>query len=153
MVEKEEGIQTAEPTTRSERKTLSIKGTETVLLVEDDGSVRELAKRVLEHFGYAVLAAGNGEEAEALCDRYEGTIHLLLTDVIMPGASGREVAERLCADRPGMKVLYMSGYTDDALGPHGVLSPEIPLLEKPFTAEGLARKVREALEAPTDGTP
>jgi CheY-like chemotaxis protein len=123
----------------------SPRGTETVLLVEDDEGVRELAGGVLAQSGYTVLAACGGEEALLLNERHANAIHLLVTDVVMPGISGRELAERLVPLRPNIKVLYMSGYTDDAVVRHGVLAEEAAYLQKPFTPTGLLLKVRQML--------
>jgi CheY-like chemotaxis protein len=120
-------------------------GSDTVLLVEDQAEVRELAREILGAHGYRVLEAGTPREALALAGRHQEPIHLLLTDVVMPQMSGRDLAERLCATRPDTRVLYMSGYTDDALVPHGVLAPGTVLLEKPFTADALTRTVHEVL--------
>jgi PAS domain S-box-containing protein len=123
------------------------RGAETVLLVEDEISVRALAARVLRAQGYAVIEAANGDEALALAhDRGEAGIDLLLTDVIMPQIGGRELAARLKALLPQVKVLYMSGYTDDAIVHHGRLEPGIVFLHKPFSPAALARKVREVLD-------
>ncbi|MBI3945499.1 MAG: response regulator, partial [Armatimonadetes bacterium] len=119
---------------------------EVVLLVEDDGDVRASVRHILEGYGYRVLCASGGEDALAVSGHHEGRIHVLLTDVVMPGMSGRQLAERLAAARPETKVLFMSGYTDDALGKHGVLEPQVAFLQKPFTPETLARKVREVLD-------
>ena len=119
---------------------------ETILLVEDEKAVRELAAWTLERNGYTVLAAGDAAEATQLAQRHERRIHLLLTDVEMPEVSGPQLAQRLASLRPGIKVLYMSGYTDDAVVHHGVLEPGVAFLQKPFTAADLARKVRQALE-------
>jgi CheY-like chemotaxis protein len=121
------------------------RGTETVLLAEDEGPVRALARAVLERHGYTVLEAADGRAALAAAALHAGTIHLLVTDLVMPGAGGREVAERLRELRPGLKVLYLSGYTEDAVVRHGVLEAEADFLQKPFTPEALARKVREVL--------
>ena len=124
------------------------RGTETVLLVEDAAAVRAVTRHVLERQGYAVLEASHGAAALELAANHAGPIHLLLTDVIMPGLSGRQVADRLTALRPDTQVLYASGYTDDAVVRHGVLESGIAYLQKPFTTESLARKVREVLDRP-----
>jgi two-component system, cell cycle sensor histidine kinase and response regulator CckA len=121
------------------------RGTETVLLVEDDEAVRNLARKRLEALGYTVLAASGGGDAIDLAASV-GPIHLLVTDVVLPGMSGRELATRLVAARPGLRVLYTSGYTDEAVVHHGVLDPGIAFLQKPFMPAALARKVRDALE-------
>ena len=121
-------------------------GRETVLLVEDEEMVRNLSCEILEMNGYRVLAAANGEEACRVCEVHSGEIHLMITDVVMPQMSGREVAERVAKTRPDMRVLYMSGYTDDAIVSHGVLDDKIPFLQKPFTPDSFAQKVREVLE-------
>ena len=122
-------------------------GTETVLLAEDEEVVRRLAREILSGNGYRVLEAGNGREALLLSEAHRGEIHLLLTDVVMPKMSGRELGERIRLHRPDLRILYMSGYTDDAILRHGVLVDGIPFLQKPFTAEVLARKVREVLDS------
>ena len=122
-------------------------GTETVLLAEDEEVVRRLAREILSGNGYKVLEAGNGREALLLSEAHRGEIHLLLTDVVMPKMSGRELGERIRLQRPDLRILYMSGYTDDAILRQGVLEDGIPFLQKPFTAEGLARKVREVLDS------
>ncbi len=121
------------------------RGSETVLVAEDEGPVRALIRAVLEAHGYTVLEAADGRQALARAALHAGPIHLLVTDLVMPGAGGREVAERLRELRPGVKVLYLSGYTDDAAVRHGVLEAEADFLQKPFTREALARKVREVL--------
>jgi CheY-like chemotaxis protein len=121
-------------------------GSETVLLVEDEESVRELALEILQMHGYTVLVARHGAEALELTDRHLGPIHLLVADVVMPHMSGRELAERLEIRRPGTKVLYVSGYTDDAILRHGVREAGVALLQKPFTPDALARAVREVLD-------
>lgn len=124
-----------------------VSGTETILLVEDEESVRELVSKVLQRNGYTILEARHGEEAVDLCTKFEGDIHLLVTDVVMPRMSGREVAETLQPTRPTMKVLYLSGYTDDEVVRHGVLESMTAFLQKPFTPDALARKVRDVLDA------
>jgi PAS domain S-box-containing protein len=121
-------------------------GVETVLVVEDEQPLREIVKECLEEYGYRVLEAANGPAALALSGGYADAIHLLLTDVVMPEMGGAQLAARLQEQRPGLKVVYMSGYTDDAMILHGVLTQGMPLLEKPFTPDGLARRVREVLD-------
>jgi PAS domain S-box-containing protein len=123
-------------------------GSERILLVEDENDLRDLALEVLEVHGYRVLVAADPVEAERLSGQHREAIDLLLTDVIMPHMSGRELAERLLSKRPSMRVLYTSGYTDDALAQHGVLGNEIFFLQKPYSPDGLARKVREVLDTP-----
>jgi len=120
-------------------------GTETVLLVEDDAMVLSFTRMLLQRGGYRVLEASGGEEAQTVSDRYTTAIDLLVTDVVMPGMSGRVVAERLIRSRPAMKVLYLSGYTADDVFRHGVSVEQAAFLPKPFTAEALAYKVREVL--------
>jgi signal transduction histidine kinase/ActR/RegA family two-component response regulator len=122
-------------------------GSETVLLVEDEDAVRGLARQILEEEGYSVLEASRGEEALSLCAAYEQTIQLLLTDVVMPETSGKEVADRLRTLRPDIKVLFMSGYTDDAIVHHGVLDAKVQFIQKPFTPIALAKKVREVIDS------
>ncbi len=123
-------------------------GRETVLLVEDEDGVRMLARLVLQTNGYTVLEARNGREALALAEGDPRRIDLLVTDVVMPQMSGREVADRLQALRPGLRVLFISGYADDAIVHHGVLESGLSFLQKPFTPAALARKIREILDAP-----
>ncbi|MBN1991256.1 MAG: response regulator [Anaerolineae bacterium] len=125
-----------------------LRGTETILLVEDEDMVRELARYALVQNGYRVLEARHGREALEVCRQHEGPIHLLLTDVVMPsGLSGRNLAEQLTALYPETKVLYMSGYVDKAIVQRGVLDPNIAFLPKPFSPVSLSRKVREVLDA------
>jgi PAS domain S-box-containing protein len=122
-------------------------GSETILLVEDDAGLRELARLILvTRGGYKVLESNGGKEARLFAEQYEGTIHLLLTDVVMPGINGRELSEALATLRPEMKILYMSGYTDDTVVRHGVLEERMAFLQKPFTAESLLCKVRDVLD-------
>jgi two-component system cell cycle sensor histidine kinase/response regulator CckA len=120
-------------------------GSETVLLVEDEESVRQLVRETLESKGYKVLEAENGEAALRIVSNYSDKIDMLITDVVMPGMSGRELSARLCASRPQTKVLYLSGYTEDAIGHEGVVDPHTVFLQKPFTLQMLSRKVREVL--------
>jgi PAS domain S-box-containing protein len=122
------------------------RGIETVLIVEDDKEVRKLAARILENHGYKVLEASQGSEALPLSKEYQEPIHLMLADVVMPGLDGRELAERIKFFHPRMKVLYMSGYTENAITHHGVLEKGMNYIQKPFTVDGLARKVREVLD-------
>ncbi len=123
-----------------------LNGSETVLVVEDDNSLRRLAQKTLRSHGYSVLVAENGEDALRISKEHEGTIDLMITDVVMPKMCGRKTAERLQPLYPGMKVIYMSGYTDDSIVYHGVLAPGLNFLEKPFSSEGLVRKVRQVLD-------
>jgi CheY-like chemotaxis protein len=128
----------------------SLAGTETILLVEDSPAVRAAARDALSRYGYAVLEAPNARRALYLASQHKGPIHLLLTDVVMPETSGSELAGRMAAIRPGTRVLFMSGYTDDAIVRHGVLASGIAYLQKPFTPATLALKVREVLSAPAE---
>jgi CheY-like chemotaxis protein len=124
------------------------RGTETLLLAEDDDSVRELVRNVLRENGYKVLEASRGEEALELSELFAGKIDLLVTDVVMPQMNGRELARRLLAQRPQLKVLYISGYADNSVFYPGGLDAGGAFLQKPFTPEALARKVREVLGGP-----
>jgi CheY-like chemotaxis protein len=121
-------------------------GTETILIVEDDAAVCTLVHSTLELYGYQVLEATNGAEALLVSEQCPGKIHLLLTDLVMPGISGRVLAERMAISHAGMKVIYMSGYTDDTVVRHGVLAATTAYLQKPFTPGALSRKVREVLD-------
>jgi PAS domain S-box-containing protein len=123
------------------------KGTETILLVEDDESLRDLAREILEEQGYAVLKASTGKMALELAEEHAGPIHLVMTDLVMPGMSGRELAERVMRRRLESRVLFMSGYTDDALERQGILEGNAAFVGKPFTLDGLLRKVREVLDS------
>jgi two-component system cell cycle sensor histidine kinase/response regulator CckA len=124
-----------------------LKGTETILAVEDEIEVRKLVAEILKGRGYRVIEASDGEEAIKVAQKNSGDkIHLLLTDVVMPGMSGRELAEILAPHHPGLKILYMSGYTDNAIVNHGVLEEGVNYIQKPFTLDALARKVREVLD-------
>jgi CheY-like chemotaxis protein len=121
-------------------------GSETVLVVEDEPLVRSLTVRALVDQGYRVLQAGDGAEAISLLRGFGGEVHLLVTDVVMPGMNGRELADRLTTDRPALRVLYISGYTDHAVVRHGVLDDGIAFLSKPFDLKELTRTVRVVLD-------
>jgi signal transduction histidine kinase/DNA-binding response OmpR family regulator len=125
-------------------------GNQTILVAEDNAEVRELTQRTLQEHGYTLLRAQNGAEALALAARHRGPIHLLLTDVVMPGMSGQALAKQLVQIYPGLKVLYMSGYTDEAIATNGVLDPDVILLQKPFSPNTLAHKVRAILAGDLD---
>lgn len=133
---------------RSRHAGTALGGRETILLVEDDGQVRRLARLALQEKGYIVLEARDGPEALALAERHVGPIHLLLTDVVMPQLSGRALAEQLAVRLPRLKVLFTSGYTDDTVIRHGLLSADVTFLAKPFSPSTLAVKVREVLDRP-----
>jgi two-component system cell cycle sensor histidine kinase/response regulator CckA len=122
------------------------RGDETILLAEDEPALRALASRVLQSCGYTVLEGKDGEHAAGVAEAHAGPIHLLVTDVVMPNLGGRQLAERLHEKRPGMKVLFLSGYTDDAVVRHGVLAEEVAFLQKPYTPFTLAEKVRQVLD-------
>jgi len=121
-------------------------GSETILVVEDEEAVRKLTVRLLKKQEYQVLEAWDGGQAFILCEKYRGPIHLILSDVVMPGMSGRELVERLQKIHPEAKALYMSGYTDNVILHHGILEEGIEFIQKPFTLESLTRKVREVLD-------
>ena len=120
-------------------------GSETILLVEDDAMVRELARTILSEHGYTVLEAEHAEEALLLARRFSGSVHLLLSDVVMPGLNGRELYERLRVDRSDLRALFMSGYTENVVAHHGVLDEGTNFMQKPFTLAGLLSRVRELL--------
>ena len=120
-------------------------GTQTVLVVEDAGGLRELTRRLLERHGYTVLTAANADDALVLFDTGRA-IDVVLTDVVMPGGSGPELVKQLTERQPGLKVIYMSGYTEESIVHHGVLKPGIAFLHKPFTSDGLGRKIREVID-------
>jgi CheY-like chemotaxis protein len=133
---------------QAQQPRMSAQGTETLLLVEDDEMVRHMVREVLELSGYRVLEASDGQTALVLFKQYAEPIHLMLTDVIMPGMSGRTLADQVTRLRAETIILYMSGYTEDAIVHHGVLNEGVNFIEKPFTPDALARKVREVLDEP-----
>jgi len=142
------GEAVAEAVEPSREAARTVRGSETILLVEDDNAVRALVRSTLQAHGYTVQEAPHGKHAIQVCEQHAAPIHLLVTDVVMPEMGGREVAERLKPSRPNMKVLFMSGYTDKAIVHHGELDPGTAFLQKPFTPDALARKVREVLDTP-----
>ncbi|MFA5109857.1 MAG: response regulator, partial [Desulfobaccales bacterium] len=125
-----------------------LRGTETILLVEDEDVLRTLLGKFLRLCGYTVLEARHGGEALLLCERHHGTIHLMVTDVVMPQMSGRELSDRLLPLHPEMKVLFMSGYTEDAVVHHGVAHLSVPFLQKPFKPIQLVQKIQAILNLP-----
>lgn len=129
------------------------RGNETILIVEDEEEVRKLAGKILEKQGYRILETFNGDDALVACEKRKSPIHLMLADIVMPGMSGSELAKLLKPLYPEIKILYMSGYTDNAIVRHGVLEKGINYIQKPFTMEGLARKVREVLDKDSDKHP
>jgi CheY-like chemotaxis protein len=135
-----------ERTTNGGTRPLAGRGTETVLLAEDSDVVRRLLRELLISNGYTLLEARHGLEALEIARNFQGKIDLLVTDMVMPQMSGRELAVQLGPERPEMKILFMSGYTEDAIARHGVLDPGTAFLEKPFTPDSLAQKVRELLD-------
>ena len=133
---------------RAASQPVTLRGTETILLVEDQDDVRRIALEILLRYGYHVIEARNAGEALLTCEQHPRTIHLLLTDVVMPQMNGRKLAERLLKIRPDLKVLFMSGYTENAIVHHGILDSGIAYLQKPLLPETLARRVRELLDTP-----
>jgi DNA-binding NtrC family response regulator len=121
-------------------------GTETILIVEDEESVLKLSRDMLEILGYRVLTASKTDQAVRLVGEYDGNIDLLLTDIVMPDMNGKELSERIIPIKPGMKCLYMSGYTADVIARQGILDEGIKFISKPFSLRDLAAKVRETLE-------
>ena len=129
------------------------RGDETILIVEDEEEVRKLAGKILERQGYRILETFNGNDALVACERHQSPIHLMLADIVMPGMSGSELGKLLKPLYPDIKTLYMSGYTDNAIVRHGVLEKGVNYIQKPFTMEGLAKKVREVLDKDSDSHP
>jgi two-component system cell cycle sensor histidine kinase/response regulator CckA len=142
----------AEPDEIKVEKPAALRGDETVLVVEDEDGVRELVRQVLVEHGHAVLTARHGRDALLLAERYERPIDLLVTDVVMPEMGGGELAERLAERRPDLKILYISGYTNDEVLRRGVQGSETRFLHKPFTSEGLMRVVRGVLDREAPAT-
>ncbi|MDH4265338.1 MAG: PAS domain S-box protein [Deltaproteobacteria bacterium] len=130
-----------------ERRRISTRGKETILVVEDEKAVRKMIRKTLQNKGYTVLEAQHGQEALDVCEHYSGPIHLMVTDVVMPQMSGKELAEKLAPSRREMQVLYMSGYPDNSIVQHGVLESGTEFLQKPFTLNTLEAKVRKLLDA------
>ncbi len=130
---------------RADDKTVA-GGTETILVTEDEADLRELTRIFLESYGYKVLTASNADQALQAVKDFKGRIDLLLTDVIMPGMSGRQLADKILTTRPELKIVYMTGYTDDMVVQHRVLEPGVHLLQKPFKKAELAMKIRSALD-------
>jgi CheY-like chemotaxis protein len=130
---------------------MPMKGWETILVVEDEPSILQLSRSLLEEYGYTVLSALSPKEALTLVERHKGEIHLLITDVVMPGMNGRELRDQLSARRPGIKVLFMSGYTADVIAHQGILEEGIQFLQKPFSMVTLAVKVRKVLDETAKG--
>jgi CheY-like chemotaxis protein len=145
QVEEEAGRIDAAP-----RPSALLPGKETVLVVEDDNQVRSIAAMVLEMSGYDVLTAANGEGALLICERFNSKIDLLLTDMVMPRMGGQELSSRLLELRPGTRVLYMSGYSENAIIHHGVIEEGTDFIEKPFSPEALTRRIREVLVTPRE---
>ena len=143
----EKGLDSVAPRLATISPRQPLQGQETVLVVEDDAALRKLITRALKRYGFQVWEAGNGGEALIICEKENGPIHLMLTDVVMPQMNGRELAERLVLSRPEMKVLYMSGYTTNAVVQHGVLDAAINFIQKPVKVLDLIQKVREVLDA------
>ncbi len=135
-----------EPGHREDAHLKELTGSETVMVLEDNDLVRNMALKVLKRYGYHTLEARDGKEAIRVSRDFDGVIHLLLTDVIMPGMSGKEVSEKLQAERPAMQTLYMSGYTQNIIIQKGILTSDIHYIQKPFTPKALARVVRETIE-------
>ena len=140
--------QSAQPLKQDEPEATALRGCETILLAEDSASLREMVREYLESVGFTVLDAASGAEALQKAEEFDGTIHLLLTDVVMPGMSGAELARQMVSLRPGIKVILTSGYTDDAIARQGVLDPAVAFIQKPYRPKALARKIREVLGGP-----
>ena len=127
-------------------KLVSFQGTETILVVEDEDKLRDLIKEIMEEHGYKILLANDGEDALSVVGSYRETIHLLLTDIVMPKMNGKELADILSVQRPAMQILFMSGYTEETIMHHGILDKGINFINKPFSSESLLMKIREILD-------
>jgi two-component system, cell cycle sensor histidine kinase and response regulator CckA len=138
--------QAVQPAEREKPEMRELRGSETILLAEDSESLREMAREYLESIGYTVLAAVSGERALQWAKEFAGPIHLLLTDVVMPEMSGPELANQLASLRPGVKIIFTSGYTDDAIARQGILDPTVAFIQKPYRPKALARKIRQVLD-------
>ena len=123
------------------------RGNEVIMLVEDDTEVREVLGEILKDLGYLIIEAADDKEAQKLSKNFNGDINLLLTDLILPGLNGRELSELLVKSRKNMKILFISGYSDDVIAKHGVMDEDVSFLQKPFTASSLGKKIREVLES------
>ena len=141
----------AQPAERGQTEMQEMRGWETILLAEDSECLREMAQEYLESLGYTVIAAVTGEKALQSAKSFDGPIHLLLTDVVMPGMSGPELANRLASLRPGMKIIFTSGYTDDAIARQGLLDPNVVFIQKPYRPRALAKKIRQVLNGSPGG--
>ena len=124
----------------------NLRGTETILVVEDDASLRRMAAEALQLFGFRVLQAPSGEDALTVLEQANGGVDLLLTDIVMPHMSGRELARQLAGRRPNLKIIFMSGYAEQAAVRNGLLDPNQAFISKPFTPEALVRKLRSVLD-------
>lgn len=131
----------------AEKTLADYKGTENILVVEDEEMTRNMVVEILQELGYTVLDAPNAEAAIEISDAFDGDIQLLLSDVIMPLMNGKQLFNQLAMSRPTMKVLFMSGYTDNMLAPYGILDDNIHFLQKPFSVKVLTQKVRETLDS------
>jgi CheY-like chemotaxis protein len=141
-------VEADEPTHHPEPEPVGrLGGSETVLIVEDEQLLRRAARRILSGHGYNVVEATHGDDALIVCERHEGEIHVMLTDLIMPGMGGRELASRVAVLRPAMKVVYMSGYTEDAIASRGDLPEDISFIQKPFSPDALLQKLRHVFDA------
>ena len=139
-------VEELSPSPNGREQQMAARGHETILLVEDEDGVRRMTRMIFERNGYTVLEASNGLEGIAVAEAYSGTLHLLVTDLVMPSLSGREIADRLAARKPGLRILFMSGYTEDVIVQQGVASASADFIQKPFSIGALTQKVREVLD-------